>query len=86
MGYSLPGPIIAISLISIFTVINNSFGLSFSLNGILVLATGIFYRYLFVGERNWSSSFERINSSAINTAKVLGLGFIARFKLTYLPF
>ena len=85
MGYSLPGPIIAISLISIFTTINNYLGISFSLNGILVLSVGIFYRFLFVGERNWSSSFERINSSAINTAKVLGLSFISRFKLTYLP-
>ncbi len=85
MGYSLPGPIIAISLISIFTAINNYFDLSFGLNGLFVLGTGIFYRFLFVGERNWNSSFERINSSAINTAKVLGLGFVARFKLTYLP-
>jgi iron(III) transport system permease protein len=85
MGYSLPGPIIAISFISIFTFLNRIFGLSINLSGIFVLTIAIFYRFLFIGERNWSSAFERVNNSAINTAKVLGLGYLSRFKLTYYP-
>jgi len=85
MGYSLPGPIIAISFILIFTLINKHLFFNISVNGILVLLLAIFYRFLYVGERNWSSSFERVNNSAINTAKVLGLNYLSRFKLTYLP-
>tara|TARA_X000000950_G_scaffold280635_1_gene375723 strand:- start:119 stop:1231 length:1113 start_codon:yes stop_codon:yes gene_type:complete len=85
MGYSLPGTIVAVCFIGIISIINNYTNFKVSIANIIFLSLALIYRHLFVGERNWSSSFTKINSATENTAKVLGLGLIQRFKLTYLP-
>ena len=85
MGYSLPGPIVAISCIGLIAFSSNTLGIKIQYSGFTILLAGLTYRYLFVGERVWASSFIRINESVINTAKVLGLKRLARFKLTFLP-
>lgn len=85
MGYSLPGPIVAISIIGLMSFLGNSLNINIEFSGLIVLMLGLTYRYIFVGERVWASSFERINESIINTAKVLGLKRYPRFKLSFLP-
>ena len=85
MGYSLPGTIVAVSFIGIISILNNNTGLNLTIASIIFLSLALIYRHLFVGERNWSGSFNKINSATENTAKVLGLNFVERFKLTYLP-
>jgi len=85
MGYSLPGPIIAISFIGLTSLLNNLLDISIITSGYPLLFLAIFYRYIFIGERNWSSHFSRISKESENIVRVLGLGLFDRFKLTVLP-
>ena len=85
LGYALPGAVIGMGLILLFTKIN-SFILETSLIGSLfVLIYAYVIRFMAVGKSPIRSSFERHPESYDETAKNLGAGTFKLFQKLHFP-
>ena len=86
LGYSLPGPIVAISIIGLSSTILNKLSITLSYQySIILLIIGLSFRYLLIGEKGYSNSFKKIQLSQIESAKVLGISRLKTFYLTVYP-
>ena len=85
LGYALPGAVIAMGLILLFTKINSLFiGISL-IGSLFVLIYAYVIRFMAVGKSPISSSFDRHPETYDQTAKNLGAGTFKLFQKLHLP-
>ena len=84
-GYTLPGPIIAVSIIGIFAVVREF--ISFiPTSGILLMIIGLLFRFLYIGVSNLENALKRIPQSLKNSASIYLPSKFEMIKNLYWPF
>ena len=85
LGYAIPGAVIGLSLILLFTSLKNSFFPISIIGSIYILIYAYIVRFLAVGISPIRSSVEKMPESYNDTGKNLGLGFYNLLKKIHLP-
>ena len=85
MGYAIPGAVIGLGLIILFTYIDNLFSSSTLLGSFFLLIYAYTIRFLAVGKSPIKSSIEKHPDSYDDTAKNLGLGPLKLLQKIHLP-
>ena len=68
-GYTLPGPIIAVSMIGVFAIMREYFTF-IPTSGWSLLLTGLLFRFLYIGVSNIENSLKRIPQGLKNSASI----------------
>lgn len=84
LSYALPGAVIGISLILLFSPINDFFGFLI-IGSFPVLIYAYFIRYMAVAVSPISSSFEKLSTKLDDTGKNLGLNPFKYFSKIFIP-
>ena len=84
MGYAIPGAVIGLGLIMLFTYIDKTFYSTF-LGSFFLLIYAYIVRFLAVGKSPIKSSLEKHPDSYDDTAKSLGLGPFKLLRKIHLP-
>lgn len=85
MGYAIPGAVIGLGLIILFTYIDDLFSSSTLLGSFFLLIYAYTIRFLAVGKSPIKSSIEKHPDSYDDTAKNLGLGPLKLLQKIHLP-
>lgn len=89
LGYSIPGAVVALSIIIFFTSIDSNLAKISILGGFLVYLFMLIYAYIIrfmaVGKTTLKAGFDKLPYSYDNTAKVLGLSDFNFFKKVLFP-
>ena len=89
LGYSIPGAVVALSIIIFFTSIDSNLAKISILGGFLVYLFMLIYAYIIrfmaVGKTTLKAGFDKLPNSYDNTAKVLGLSDFNFFKKVLFP-
>lgn len=90
LGYSIPGAVIAVGILSLFGHIDNTIfkilNIDYLISGtILALIFGYSVRFLAISINNYESGFEKIPQTYDDAAKTLSIKEFKIFKEIYLP-
>ena len=85
LGYAIPGAVVALGLIIIFTTFNNYFNSVYLIGSFFLLLYALVIRFLAVGKSPIKSSLERHPQSFDETAVNLGLGPLKLFQKIHFP-
>lgn len=84
-GYTLPGPIIAVSIIGIFAFIRDYFPY-FPTSGLTLMMVGLSVRFLYIGVSNLENALKRIPQGLKNSASIYLPSKFHILKNLYWPF
>ena len=84
VGYSIPGTVVAITLLLFFLDLDRSFSLSLS-RTLAMVAVGYVIRYMAIAFQNIESGFEKIGLRFTESARTLGYGRLACLLRVDLP-
>ena len=85
LGYAIPGAVVALGLIIIFTTFNNYFNSVYLIGSFFLLIYALVIRFLAVGKSPIKSSLEKHPQSFDETAVNLGLGPLKLFQKIHFP-
>ena len=85
LGYAIPGAVVALGLIIVFTTFNNYFNSVYLIGSFFLLLYALVIRFLAVGKSPIKSSLERHPQSFDETAVNLGLGPLKLFQKIHFP-
>lgn len=85
LGYAIPGAVVALGLIIIFTTFNNYFNSVYLIGSFFLLIYALVIRFLAVGKSPIKSSLEKHPQSFDETALNLGLGPLKLFQKIHFP-
>lgn len=84
MGYSMPGTVVAITIILFFNDINNKTGLYLS-QSLVMLIFAYTIRYLAIAYQNIESGYEKMGNKFTESSRVLGYSLLETFFKVDLP-
>ncbi len=84
LGYALPGSVLAVGILLVFTAVNNLLGLTL-IGTVTALVLAYLTRFLAVAHTPVESSLERVRPSLIEAARILGLRGPALLRQLYVP-
>ncbi len=85
LGYAIPGAVVALGLIIVFTTFNNYFNSVYVIGSFFILIYALVIRFLAVGKSPIKSSLEKHPQSFDDTAVNLGLGPLKLFQKIHFP-
>ena len=85
LGYAMPGAVVALGLIIIFTTVNKYFNSVYLIGSFFLLIYALVIRFLAVGKSPIKSSLEKHPQSFDDTAVNLGLGPMKIFQKIHFP-
>jgi iron(III) transport system permease protein len=84
LGYALPGSVLAVGILLMFTAVNNLLGLTL-IGTVAALVLAYLTRFLAVAHTPVEASFERVRPSLIEAAQTLGVRGPALLRQLYVP-
>ena len=90
LGYSIPGAVIAVGILSLFAIIDryviDLVSDTFLLSGtIIAMVFGFCVRFIAIAINNFEAGFSRIPSSYDDAAKILNVGDFKTFRKVFIP-
>lgn len=82
LGYSIPGAVIAVGILTMYSIINNNFGILLS-GTLLAIIFGYVVRFIAISINNFESGFEKISQSYDDACITMNIsGFLTFYKVT----
>ena len=69
LGYSIPGPIVALSFIGVTSYVSKVLSIDIQNTGYIILFFAVFYKYILVAEKNWTNVFTKLPPTQIYLQK-----------------
>ncbi len=89
LGYSIPGAVVAVGILTFFTFLNNGFeyfDIDFVLSGTIVAVFfGYLVRFIAISISNFEAGFNRIPNSYDDAAQMSNIGRFRSFRIIFLP-
>ena len=84
LGYSIPGAVVAVGILSFFSIIDRSFDILLS-GTIVAVIFGYTVRFVAISINNFESGFSKIPQSYDDATKTMGIGTFQTFYKVMLP-
>ncbi len=90
LGYSIPGAVVAVGILTFFGVFQNQLQNLFSINilisgTIIAVIFGYLVRFIAISINNFEAGFNRIPQSYDDAAQISGIGQIKTFRKVFIP-